>query len=1186
MHAVTICARNYLPRARVLAQSYLKHNPEDRFTIFLVDAEPGEIASDGYEISGPHRLNVDPQDFQRMAIIYDVTELSTSLKPWVLESLLDAGEESVMYLDPDIAVYAPLGKIDVLVREHGIVLTPHTTVPMSRDGLRPTEADLMAAGTFNLGFIAVDKSARPFLHWWQERLKRDSVFAPQRMVFVDQRWIDLVPGYFSHAILTDPGYNVAYWNLDNRNVESDGDQYWVNDEPLHFFHFSGYEPAKPWVLSKYVADNPRVVLSEHKAVHALCDEYRSQLQAAEADARDSRPYRFNTLPTGERITPLIRSIYRNALLEAETRGTDMPPPPFEKDSPAMAEWLLEPVQADSHVNRYLHGVWGSRPDLRQGFPVPLGANSTELINWSWLNQSSDADIVAELLPPKESPARIPVIVSDQPGVNLAGYFLAELGVGQMGRLLVDAVKACGLPYSTVVNRQTSSRQRAQFTEVTTPVRYPINISAVNADQFPFWAHEVGLEFFQGRPTVGMWAWEVEEYPIYPVALGLVDEIWAISKFGQTAISKTTDKPVHVIPLPVAEPPPHRPLDRAALGLPEGPYFLFAFDYFSIFERKNPLAVVEAFCAAFAEGEGPFLVIKSVNGDKCRVDRDRLRLACEHRRDIVLVESYLSEDDLSSLMGEAAAYVSLHRSEGFGLTMAEAMARARPVIGTGYSGNLDFMNARNSLLVPYTLIPVAEGSGPYPSTTQWAQASTSAAAEHMRWVINNPVEAAALGQRARHSILSSNSLARTVRFVGERVAALLDAAKLNPSTQVAASVRTPAPEAIDGMTTALDRARTGVASLPDLRTSSRVPRVAHKVRRVVYRTLAHHDEHARGQLESLLYAVEEAVQVQQELRGQVAEATRQLHNVTFAALPESVARFSQLDGAMSAVEDRVSVLDGTVSGSGRHLVSLDAQIQDLVGEERGVDGNLQAEIARLDHEQRARPFTSTPDAITMVDAEGKAYFGYDESEAPVGSASYATFEDVFRGSEAFIAERMEPYLAVLSEHSPILDIGCGRGEFLGLLAANGLIGAGVDIDPSMVDRALEHGLDVSLQDGVEALKVHPDGSLGAVTSFQVVEHLDPLAMRGLFIEAYRVLRPGGVLVAETVNPHSPPALKTFWLDLTHVRPLFPESLLFLSRECGFTSGRIFFPLGAGDLDADLRTCGEYALIATKPLPAEE
>jgi len=112
----------------------------------------------------------------------------------------------------------------------------------------------------------------------------------------------------------------------------------------------------------------------------------------------------------------------------------------------MAEWLLEPVQADSHVNRYLHGVWESRPDLRQWFPVPLGANSTELINWSWLNQSSDADIVAELLPPKESPARIPVIVSDQPGVNLAGYFLA----GARRRADGAAAGRCGQGVRTAV----------------------------------------------------------------------------------------------------------------------------------------------------------------------------------------------------------------------------------------------------------------------------------------------------------------------------------------------------------------------------------------------------------------------------------------------------------------------------------------------------------------------------------------------------------------------------------------------------------------------------------------------------------------------------------------------------------------------------------------------------------------
>ena len=161
------------------------------------------------------------------------------------------------------------------------------------------------------------------------------------------------------------------------------------------------------------------------------------------------------------------------------------------------------------------------------------------------------------------------------------------------------------------------------------------------------------------------------------------------------------------------------------------------------------------------------------GTNAGLTRQRLRLACAHRRDIVLIEDYLTEDDLSSLMGEATAYVSLHRSEGFGLTMAEAMARSRPVIATGYSGNLDFMNETNSCLVPYTLVPVPEGSGPYPNTTHWAEPSVEAAAATMRWVIDHPDEASRLGERARRSILSTNSLARTVGFVGERIAGLLD-----------------------------------------------------------------------------------------------------------------------------------------------------------------------------------------------------------------------------------------------------------------------------------------------------------------------------------------------------------------------------------------------------------------------------
>ncbi len=388
MHVVTIIATNFLARAAVLARTHIEHNPDDRVAVLVVDAEPGELPdTDTYHVITPADLSLAPIEFERMALIYDVTELCTALKPWALELLLDRGAAVATYLDPDIAVYASLEEIEKLSLEHGIVLTPHTVDPMPRDGLAPTEAQIMAAGTFNLGFLAVDQGAGPMLEWWQERLLRDCVTAPHEMLFVDQRWVDLVPGYFPHVVLTDPTYNVAYWNLDSRPLVREGDEIHVADRgPLHFFHFSGYEPDRPWVLTKYHVDRPRVLLSEHPVVAELCREYAGWI----TDSAVGVPYRFNRLPDGTRVTRPMRTALRRALVGSDRTGVGHPPGWRENDE--VRAWFTTPVGYGSPTNRYLLAVWESRPDLQAAFPAPLGADGPALVEWAWSWAAVDPEL--------------------------------------------------------------------------------------------------------------------------------------------------------------------------------------------------------------------------------------------------------------------------------------------------------------------------------------------------------------------------------------------------------------------------------------------------------------------------------------------------------------------------------------------------------------------------------------------------------------------------------------------------------------------------------------------------------------------------------------------------------------------------------------------------------------------------
>jgi 2-polyprenyl-3-methyl-5-hydroxy-6-metoxy-1,4-benzoquinol methylase len=174
--------------------------------------------------------------------------------------------------------------------------------------------------------------------------------------------------------------------------------------------------------------------------------------------------------------------------------------------------------------------------------------------------------------------------------------------------------------------------------------------------------------------------------------------------------------------------------------------------------------------------------------------------------------------------------------------------------------------------------------------------------------------------------------------------------------------------------------------------------------------------------------------------------------------------------------------------------------------------------------------------------------------------------------------LEPYVELLQDHAPVLDVGCGRGELLSLLREAGVEARGVDSDEGMVTRARRLGVDVEHDDGIAYLDRLEPASLGAVTAIHVVEHLPYEQLERLFAAARTALRPGGLLVAETINPHSLSAFKTFWVDPTHRGPLFPEVAFTLALIHGFASAEIVHPRGSGDAERDRREATEYGLVA--------
>lgn len=296
-------------------------------------------------------------------------------------------------------------------------------------------------------------------------------------------------------------------------------------------------------------------------------------------------------------------------------------------------------------------------------------------------------------------------------------------------------------------------------------------------------------------------------------------------------------------------------------------------------------------------------------------------------------------------------------------------------------------------------------------------------------------------------------------------------------------------------------------------------------------------------------------------------------------------------AAAAVARVQAELDHVGERHGEQIARLEDLVRELIvtaeSLRRGIaDADATAVWARSAIEPIAADLHTLPyiadSPFESMDSPVGEVLGYRAAPGVVdgGAGEYAAFEDLFRGPAERVADSQRPYLALVREHQPVLDVGCGRGEFLALMTAEGIAAAGVDADRGMVERCRALGLDATLARVNDHLESLPDGALGTVFSAQVIEHLHHEELRRMLALALRKLRPGGLFIAETVNPHCIASLKTFWVDLTHQHPIFPEVALAACAIAGFESGYVFAP-GCDSFEHARFQSPAYAVVATAP-----
>jgi glycosyltransferase involved in cell wall biosynthesis len=828
----TISSKNYLSSVRVLAQSIQKTNPGVTVYALLVDRVDDifDPTKEPFKVITLDELGNIP-DPQRFKFKYMPLELNTAVKPYFMEYLFEKFNlKGICYFDPDIYVFHDLQRLWDLLSHHSIVLTPHITQPYE-DDRKPSELEINLAGIFNLGFIGISDtpSSRSFLQWWKQRMYEYCFLLPSAGMHVDQNWVNFAPAMREGVfILRDTAYNIAYWNLHYRGERlqflSD-EKLLIGERPVLFYHFSGLDLNN---LEKISIHQNRYTLSDLPNLRPLFQWYKNLLMKNGYEKTRKWKYAFEQFDNGVSISVFIRQLY-NSLNTADFGKFGDPFSTREKTS--FFAWLNEPVDnkdTQPTITRLHMEIHRLRKDLQAAFPDPLGADRPSFRDWLETGAIRDHSLDKSFIPTdnvKTSASRqirpIKLLFStrdfigrsaqnifknneriknilktvdqkifgrsmqkpgltsgntaDTPtplpfGINLSGYIQGEFGIAEGSRASIQAMESARIPF--VLNNIRASLHRDHDNTHETfsdKSPYRVNLMHVNADVIQEHLQQKGATHLHNRYNIAYWFWELSNFPEkWRRSFDSFHEIWVASTFCQESIAKVSPIPVVKMTFPIHIHDTQVVSDSEKFGLPKDKFlFLFSFDYLSIFERKNPLGVLHVFNSVFGGRADVLLVLKGINMEHAP-EKAALLASEVNRPNIRLIHGHLNRRDMLTLIATCDSYISLHRSEGFGLGMAQAMYFGKPVIATGYSGNMEFMNHNNSFPVRYKLTELEQDYGPYEKGNVWAEPDLDHAAHLMQLIFQNTDDVRKVAEQAKFDIQTKMTPTITGREMLDRL----------------------------------------------------------------------------------------------------------------------------------------------------------------------------------------------------------------------------------------------------------------------------------------------------------------------------------------------------------------------------------------------------------------------------------